>query len=169
MLRMTRLFSCRDFWIMNGSGGWVWKYLNGEDDDFDHNDDMRSKWDWDFLKFQTSLQGWWWCSEKYLWEKWAARVWRFWVPEEQWWYVIIGDDDEYGGIYGADDTDFAQKDDMTWVRLSLENSKQQKSGIICFISLAVTNSPALGTIMISMIKEAKIFILSMFPDNYNYR
>ena len=26
MLRMTRLFSCRDFWIMNGSGGWVWNF-----------------------------------------------------------------------------------------------------------------------------------------------
>ena len=29
--------------------------------------------------------------------------------------------------------------------------------------------PCIGTIMIPMIKEAKIFISSMFPHNYNYR
>ena len=28
MLRITRLFSCRDFWMMNGSGGWVWSCYN---------------------------------------------------------------------------------------------------------------------------------------------
>ena len=66
---------------MNGSGGWVWKYYNEEDNDFDFNDDeVKTRLRFLEVLDQVGKKAW---NKKYLWEKWASRVWRFWVPEEQ--------------------------------------------------------------------------------------
>ena len=154
MLRMTRLFSCRDFWIMNGSGGWVWKYYNEQDDDFDYNDD-EVKRDWDFWRSGIKL------AKKHEMRKTSGRSG---LPEcgdsgslkNNRIIGDIGDNDDYGGIYLETlvmilmTQILLKNDDMTWVGLSLENTKQQKSGIFCFICFAIAARPALGKIMILM-------------------